>query len=161
MLSSVASDSVSSLVDFNQVSKIASVIRYDACGKSITGGYSWQGMTDELFNLANLYKFRPLILGGTSMGSGTAIHFAVRYPDDFNHPLEIAQKLNELISGSELVLISDYDEYLKFQEKYGNFSMKSVVITNRKYLCLFIYQLKQENSSNWFFLYIAHEKLEH
>ncbi|MDO8930081.1 MAG: hypothetical protein Q7W54_13985, partial [Bacteroidota bacterium] len=53
MLGSVESDSVYSLIDFNRVSKIASVIRYDACGKSVTGDYSWEGMTNELFILAN------------------------------------------------------------------------------------------------------------
>jgi 3-oxoadipate enol-lactonase len=229
MLGSVESDSVYSLVDFNQVSKIASVIQYDACGKSVTGDYSWDAMTDELFNLANLHNFGPMILGGSSMGSGTAIHFAVRYPekvkalilvtpppawemrlgvktlyekiaskadqtvlseflkkliaqsqdppeffeqkhpgtrqrlleyrlgfeplyypgiyrggaasdlppreqiakikvptliaalpDDTNHPLEIARQLNKLIAGSEMVVISDYDEFLKFQEKANN-----------------------------------------
>lgn len=229
MLGSVESDSVYSMVDFNRVSKIASVIRYDACGKSVTGDYSWDGITNELFNLVNYYKFEPMILGGTSMGSGTAIHFAVRYPervkalilvtpppawekrnsvkalynkivskadhsgnpefmrklismnpdvpdffeqenpgtwdrllefrlgfersyypqiyrggaasdfpapeeiekikvptliaafpDDLNHPLEIAQTLNNLIAGSEMVVISNYDDYRKFQEKVNN-----------------------------------------
>ncbi|MDO9615073.1 MAG: alpha/beta hydrolase [Bacteroidota bacterium] len=233
MLGSVESDSVYSLIDFNRVSKIASVIRYDACGKSVTGDYSWEGMTNELFILANHYKLGPIILGGTSMGSGTAIHFAARYPekvkalilatpppawekrkgvkalydkiaskadqptlpdflrrlitlnqappdffeqenpgtrqrlleyrlgfdplyypqiyrggaasdlpapkeiekikvptliaafpDDLNHPLEMAQKLNKLISGSEMMVISDYDGYLKFQEKIREFLIK-------------------------------------
>lgn len=229
MLGSVESDSVYSMVDFNRVSEIASVIRYDACGKSATGDYSWDGMTDELYDLVNHYKFEPTILGGTSMGSGTAIHFAVRYPervkalilvtpppawekrkvvkalyskiaskadqasipefmrklismnpdlpgffeqehpgtrerlleyrlgfeplyypqiyrggavsdlpapeeiekikvptliaafpDDLNHPLEIAQTLNNLIAGSEMVIISNYADYRRFQEKVNN-----------------------------------------
>lgn len=233
MLGSVESDSVYSMVDFNRVSKIASVIRYDACGKSVTGDYSWNGMTDELLDLANHHKFGPMILGGISMGSGTAIHFAVRFPekvkalilvtpppawekrngvkalynkiaskaeqptmpnflrrlitlnqdppdffenehpgtwqrlldfrlgfdalyypqiyrggaasdlpapeeiekikvptliaafpDDLNHPLEMAQKLNNLISGSEMFIISDYDGFLKFQEKIREFLIK-------------------------------------
>ncbi|MDP2889145.1 MAG: alpha/beta hydrolase [Bacteroidota bacterium] len=233
MLGSVESDSVYSMVDFNRVSEIASVIRYDSCGKSATGDYSWNGMTNELFHLVNHYKFEPLILGGTSMGSGTAIHFAVRFPekvkalilvtpppawekrkvvkslynkiamkaeqptmpdflrrlitlnqdppdffenehpgtrqrllnsrlgfdalyypqiyrggaasdlpapeeiekikvptliaafpDDLNHPLEMAQTLNNLISGSEMFIISDYDGFLKFQEKIREFLIK-------------------------------------
>lgn len=233
MLGSVESDSVYSMVDFNRVSKIASVIRYDACGKSVTGDYSWNGMTEELLHLASHYKFEPMILGGTSMGSGTAIHFAVRYPEnvkalilvtpppawenrkgikalynkiaskaeqptmpdfmsrlitlnqdppdffeqenpgtrqslldfrlgfdalyypqiyrggaasdfpapeeiekikvptliaafpeDLNHPLEMAHKLNKLIAGSEIIVISDYDGYLKFQEKIREFLLK-------------------------------------
>jgi len=229
MLDSVESDSVYSMIDFNRVSKVVSVIRYDACGKSVAGDYSWAGMTNELLNLANHYKFEPMILGGTSMGSGTAIHFTVRYPervkalilvtpppawgkrkgvkalyhkiaskadqsgipefmrklismntdvpdffeqenpgtwerllqfrlgfepsyypqiyrggavsdlpapeeierikvptliaafpDDLNHPLEIAQTLNNLIAGSEMVIISNYADYRKFQEKVNN-----------------------------------------
>jgi 3-oxoadipate enol-lactonase len=229
MLGSVESDSVYSLVDFSQVSEISSVIRYDACGQSVTGDYSWNAMTDELFSLANQRNFGPMILGGTSMGSGTAIHFAIRYPekvkalilvtpppawemrmgvkalyekialkadqnglpeflkkligqnqdppeffeekhpgtrqrlleyrlgfqpayyasiyrggaasdlpsrelldqikvptliatfqDDINHPLEMSRQLNKLIAGSEMVVISDYDEFLKFQEKANN-----------------------------------------
>ncbi|MDP3915843.1 MAG: alpha/beta hydrolase [Bacteroidota bacterium] len=233
MLGSVESDAVYSMVDFNRVSEIASVIRYDACGKSVTGDYSWNGMTDELQDLVNHHKFGPMILGGTSMGSGTAIHFAVRFPekvnalilvtpppawekrngvkalynkiaskaeqptmpnflrrlitlnqdppdffenehpgtrqrlldfrlrfdalyypqiyrggaasdlpapeeiekikvptliaafpDDLNHPLEMAQTLNNLISGSEMFIISDYDAYLRFQEKVREFLIK-------------------------------------
>jgi pimeloyl-ACP methyl ester carboxylesterase len=229
MLGSVESDSVYSMVDFNRISEIASVIRYDACGKSVSGDYSWDGMTNELFNLVNHYKLEPMILGGTSMGSGTAIHFAVRYPervkalilvtpppawekrkgvkavynkiaskadlsgnpefmrklismnsdvpdffeqenpgtwdrllkfrlgfersyypqiyrggavsdlpspeeiekikvptliaafpDDLNHPLEIAQTLNNLIAGAEMVIISNCADYRKFQEKVND-----------------------------------------
>ena len=229
MLSSVESDSAYSLVDFDKVSKIASVIRYDVCGKSVTGNYSWDAMTDELFDLANFHHFGPMILSGMSMGSGTAIHFAVRYPEkvkalilvtpppawemrtgvkelyekiaskvsqnilpeflkriisfnldppeffeqkqpgtrqrlleyrlgfeplyypriymggaasdlppreqiaeikiptliasfpeDANHPFEIARQLNQLIAGSELIVISGYDEFLEFQEKTNN-----------------------------------------
>ena len=239
MLGSVESDSVYSMVDFNRVSEIALVIRYDACGKSVTGDYSWDGMTDELFHLVNHYKLEPMILGGTSMGSGTAIHFAVRYPervkalilvtpppawekrkgvktlynkiaskadhsgnpefmrklismnpdvpdffeqenpgtwdrllefrlgferlyypqiyrggavsdlpspeeiekikvptliaafpDDLNHPLEIAQTLNNLIVGAEMVIISNYADYRKFQEK-ANDLVSSVFSDNK------------------------------
>jgi len=239
MLNSVESDSVYSLVDFNKVAEIASVIRYDACGKSVTGNYKWDAMTAQLALLAETQKFDSMIIGGTSMGSVTALHFAViypervkalilatpppawekragvkavykkialkadqspipeflkriisinqdppdffeqkhpgtrqrmmecrlgfdplyysqiynggaasdlpsrdqiaklklptliaAYPDDANHPLEIAQELNSLIDGSELAVISNYEEYLDFQEKVKDF-VRSVSVDNK------------------------------
>ena len=239
MLGSVESDAVYSLVNFDKVSKIASVIRYDACGKSVTGNYKWDAMSDQLFHVAESQKYSSMIIGGTSMGSVTALHFAVRYPervkalilvtpppawekragvkavykkiasradqnnfpeflkrlivlypdppdffeqehpgtrqrltdyrlgfhppyysqiynggaasdlppreqlakiklptlmaafpDDANHPLEIAQELNSLIDGSELVVVSNYEEYLKFQERVKDF-ICSVVVDNK------------------------------
>lgn len=239
MLSSVESDSVYSLVDFNKVAEIAKVIRYDACGKSATGNYKWDAMTEQLFHIAEAQKYDSMIIGGTSMGSVTALHFAVKYPervkalilatpphawekrsgvrdvykkiaskadqntipeflkrlisinqdppdffeqehpgtrqrlleyrlgfeplyysqiynggaasdlpsreqiakikvptliaaypDDANHPLEIAQELNSLINSSELVIVSDYQEYLEFQEKVKDF-ICSVLVDNK------------------------------
>jgi len=81
MLNSVKSDSLYSLVNINEVSAMASVIRYDACGKSVTGNYKWDAMTDQLNGVAEAYQFDPMIVGGTSMGSVTALHFAVKYPE--------------------------------------------------------------------------------
>ena len=81
MLNSVKSDSLYSLVNFNEVAKMASVIRYDACGKSVIGNYKWDAMADHLNEMADVYKFDPVIVGGTSMGSVTALHFAVKYPE--------------------------------------------------------------------------------
>lgn len=239
MLNSVELDSLYSLVDFNKISEIASVIRYDACAKSVTGNYKWDALTDQLLQVAESQKFDSLIVGGTSMGSVTALHFAVTYPekvkalilatpphawekragikavykkiasksdqkvipeflkrlivlnpdppdffeqehpgtrerlmeyrlgfeplyysqiynggaasdlpsrdqiakiklptliaaypDDPNHPLEIAQELNSLIDGSELVVISNYEEYLKFQEMVKDF-ICSVAVNNK------------------------------
>jgi len=43
------------------------------------------------------------------------------FPDDLNHPLEMAQMLNNLIAGSEMVIISNYDQYRKFQDKIQEF----------------------------------------
>ena len=45
MLNSVESDSVYSLIDFSRLSKLASVVRYNACNKSVDGDYSWNAMT--------------------------------------------------------------------------------------------------------------------
>lgn len=81
MLNSVESDSLYSLVDLNKVAESALVTRYDACGKSVSGNYQWDAMTDQLNGVAEAYKCDPMIVGGTSMGSVTALHFAVKYPE--------------------------------------------------------------------------------
>jgi pimeloyl-ACP methyl ester carboxylesterase len=230
MLNSVESDSVYSLIDFNQISKLVSVVRYDVCNKSVTGDYSWDASTEELIRIADAQNYSSVILGGSSMGSGTAIHCTVRFPekvkalilvtpppawemragvkalyekiaskanqktipnilqriiqrnqdppefyeqrhpgarerlleyrlsfepsyysqiylggaasdfppreqiaqiavptlivalpDDVNHPLDMAQELNALIRGSELVVISDYHNYQELQKKVFEF----------------------------------------
>ena len=81
MLNSVESDSVYSLIDFNQLSKLVSVVRYDACNNSAAGDFSWPTLTDELITVFHLLNDQSMILGGCSMGSGTAIHAAVRFPE--------------------------------------------------------------------------------
>ena len=81
MLNSVESDTLYSLVDLNEVAKIASVIRYDACGKSVSGNYQWDALTEQLKQVAEACQFDSMIIAGASMGSVTALHFAVLYPD--------------------------------------------------------------------------------
>jgi len=81
MLNSVAADSIYSLVDFDRLSKKVCIIRYDAGNKSPNHDYSWTASTDELIRIADKNNLDSMILGGCSMGSGTAIHAAIRYPD--------------------------------------------------------------------------------
>ena len=81
MLNSVESDSHYSLLDLCKIAQIASLVRYDACGKSVCGNYQWDAMTDQLKVVAEVCQFDSMVLGGTSMGSVTALHFAVRYPE--------------------------------------------------------------------------------
>jgi pimeloyl-ACP methyl ester carboxylesterase len=81
MLNSVESDSLYSLVDINKLTQAASVIRYDACEKSVSGNYQWDVMTDQLKEVADICHFDSMVIGGTSMGSVTALHFAVMYPE--------------------------------------------------------------------------------
>ena len=45
----------------------------------------------------------------------------IAHPDDPNHPLETAQELNNLIKGSELTIVSAYDDYQKLQIKVQDF----------------------------------------
>lgn len=230
MLNSVESDSVYSLIDFESIQDQVSVVRYDYCDKSVNGDYSWPTLTDELIGILDAQKYEKAILGGLSMGAGTAIHAAVRFPervkalilvtpppawekrekvktvyrkiiaklkgdtipvflkriiemnqdtpgffernypgtgerllqyrlsfepqyysqiycggaasdfpsreqiakidvptlivalpDDFNHPLETAQELNNLIKRSELMIISNLDDYKKLQIRVHDF----------------------------------------
>lgn len=79
MLNSVESDSLYSLIDFHQLAPKAKVIRYDACGKSVEGDYRWDTMTNHLEKVVESGNYQPVILGGCSMGSVTALHYAVKY----------------------------------------------------------------------------------
>jgi len=230
MLNSVESDSVYSLIDFNSIQEQVSVVRYNYCDKSVNGDYSWPALTDELMGILDAHQYDKVLMGGLSMGAGTAIHAAVRFPervkalilvtpppawenrekvktvyrkiiakikgdtipvflkriiemnqdtpdffelnfpgtsrrllqfrlsfepqyysqiylggaasdfpsreqiakidvptlivalpDDTNHPLETAQELNNLIKRSELMIISNFDDYKKLQIKVNDF----------------------------------------
>lgn len=81
MLNSVESDSLYSLIDFDQLSDIVSLIRYNSCDQSPTGDYCWNAMIEELMGVADHQKYDSMILGGCSMGSGTALHAAIRFPE--------------------------------------------------------------------------------
>jgi len=81
MLNSVESDSIYSLVDINPLSNQIHLIRYNYCDKSISGDYTWDTLTNELISVADSQNLNQMILGGTSMGSGIALHAAVRFPE--------------------------------------------------------------------------------
>lgn len=81
MLNSVESDSLYSLIDLHQAARKAKIIRYDACGKSVEGDYRWDTMTDQLAQVIETNHYEPVIIGGTSMGSVTALHYTVKYPE--------------------------------------------------------------------------------
>lgn len=230
MLNSVESDSLYSLINLHQAAQKLKLIRYDACGKSVEGDYRWDTMTNHLAKVVESGDYNSAIIGGTSMGSVTALHYAVKYPEkvkalilvtpppawekreavkavyrkiaskcnanaipdflrrlisitqdppefyeqeypgtrqklmdyrlsfdplyypqiymggaasdlpsreqiaaikvptlivalpeDENHPLEIAEELNSLMTNSSLEVISNYKEYLKLQQKVGEF----------------------------------------
>ncbi|HZL09496.1 MAG TPA: alpha/beta hydrolase [Prolixibacteraceae bacterium] len=81
MLNSVEADSLYSMINLNELSKEVSVIRYNYCDKSAVGNYTWPVLTDELFRVADALNFNRVVLGGMSMGSGTVVHAAVRFPE--------------------------------------------------------------------------------
>jgi len=81
MLNSVESDSLYSLIDFTRISQIMTVVRYNIGNKSPSSEYTWDASTDELLRVANSQNYKAMVLAGQSMGSGTAIHAAVRFPE--------------------------------------------------------------------------------
>jgi len=81
MLNSVESDSVYSLIDFESIQNQVSVVRYNYFDKSIDGDYSWPALTNELISVLDDQKYEKVLMGGLSMGAGTAIHAAVQFPE--------------------------------------------------------------------------------
>jgi len=81
MLNSVESDSIYSLINFEAVAKQVQLIRYDSCDKSANGDYSWDAMVEELNKIIDSLGNEKVMLGGVSMGSGTALYTAIRYPE--------------------------------------------------------------------------------
>lgn len=81
MLGSVESDSIYSLVNLQQLSQQVKLIRYDVCDKAPDGDYSWPAMVNELSTVIHPLDGEKVMLGGISMGSGTALFAALRYPE--------------------------------------------------------------------------------
>lgn len=81
MLGSVESDSIYSLVDLHRLSQLVKLIRYDACDKSPDGDFSWPAMVNELSHVIQSLNGEEIMLGGISMGSGTALFTALRNPE--------------------------------------------------------------------------------
>lgn len=81
MLNSVESDSLYSMVDFNRLAQQVKLIRYNACDKAVNGDYSWNGLVEECKSVIDSLDNDKVILGGMSMGSGTALYTAIRYPE--------------------------------------------------------------------------------
>ena len=81
MLNSVESDSVYSLIDFEKLAQQLQLVRYNAGDQSATADYSWNGLVEELSGIIDHLGDEKAILGGVSMGSGTALYTAIRYPE--------------------------------------------------------------------------------
>lgn len=81
LLNSFEADSLYSLIDFKELSQLVSVVQYDYRDKAVDGDYTWPALCDELSGIANSLNQEQIILGGLSMGAGTILHFATRYPE--------------------------------------------------------------------------------
>lgn len=81
MLNSVESDSLYSMVDFKLLAQQVKLIRYNACDKAVNGDYSWNGLVEECNTIIDSLNEEKVVLGGMSMGSGTALYTAIRYPE--------------------------------------------------------------------------------
>jgi pimeloyl-ACP methyl ester carboxylesterase len=81
MLNSVELDSVYSLVDFEQLAELCTLIRYNYCNKLPDGTFTWEYLTEELQLVLDNQHVEKSVLGGLSMGAGIALHAAVNYPE--------------------------------------------------------------------------------
>lgn len=81
LLNSVEADSLYSLIDFEKLSELVSVVQYDYRDKAVDGDYTWPALCEELSGVADSFNQEKLVLGGLSMGAGTILHFATRYPE--------------------------------------------------------------------------------
>ncbi|MFA5326832.1 MAG: alpha/beta hydrolase [Prolixibacteraceae bacterium] len=81
LLNSIEADSLYSLIDFNKLSELVSLVRYDYRNKAADGDYTWPALCDELTEVAGSLNQEKLLLGGLSMGAATILHFATRFPE--------------------------------------------------------------------------------
>lgn len=81
LLNSVEADSLYSLIDFSKLSELVALVRYDYRNKAADGDYTWLALCNELAEVADSMNQEKLLLGGLSMGAGTILHFATRFPE--------------------------------------------------------------------------------
>jgi esterase/lipase len=71
---------------------IESVILYTARGHGTTNGwqetaesdpeqFSWNRLADDMVNAGTYFGYEQLVVGGSSMGSATALYAAIKYPE--------------------------------------------------------------------------------
>jgi len=74
-------------IDWSVVRQVADVLRYDARGHGASGftddpaGYGWDQLALDQLALCDHLGIRQAIVGGASMGAGTALHVAVHSPE--------------------------------------------------------------------------------
>ncbi len=75
------------IIPWDQLSRTCQLIRYDARGHGQSGAtldpqkYVWKNLADDMLAIADHLKIDQFIAGGSSMGTGTSIWVAVKYPD--------------------------------------------------------------------------------
>ncbi|MEM9561787.1 MAG: alpha/beta hydrolase [Actinomycetota bacterium] len=75
------------LIDWDRAAESLDVIRYDARGHGRSGytsdpaGYGWDALALDQLALADHLDLGRVVVGGASMGAGTALHVAVRAPE--------------------------------------------------------------------------------
>jgi 3-oxoadipate enol-lactonase len=90
LTSSRANDERMGLADFSLVGGKARLIAYDARGHGQSSGtadiadYTWSVLADDMIALADHFSpDAPVTVIGSSMGTGTALHAAVKRPERF------------------------------------------------------------------------------
>lgn len=86
LLGSMAQDRDGGVLAWRDLTDLAQVIRYDARGHgaSDTHGtpedFCWDSLARNMWEVADAHTTAPVILGGASMGCGTALHAACQRP---------------------------------------------------------------------------------
>lgn len=82
MLSSIKSDSLNPLLDFESIKQFAKVIRYNYRDKCENSDYTWKSLSEELSQIIVRHKIKSPVLGGLSMGVGTILHYVTSNQND-------------------------------------------------------------------------------
>ena len=87
LMGSMDADDASGILDFEHLSRLTRLIRFDARGHGESSGsinpleYRWDKQAEDVWAIADHYApGEKVILGGASMGSATALHAALKYP---------------------------------------------------------------------------------
>ena len=87
LMGSMAQDLEGGVLAWRDLTDVARVIRFDARGhgRSDSAGvpedYSWAGQARTLWQVADYFSEKQVVLGGASMGSAVSLHAACLYPE--------------------------------------------------------------------------------
>jgi len=87
LLGSMAQDLDGGVLAWRDLTDIARVIRFDARGHGLSGNagdpedFRWDNLARDMWEVAESYTDDTVILGGASMGCGTALHAACQRPE--------------------------------------------------------------------------------
>ena len=56
-------------------------IGWQETSESDRSQFSWSRLADDMMGVANYYGYSQIVVGGSSMGSATALYAAIKYPD--------------------------------------------------------------------------------
>ena len=86
LMGSMDQDDAADLFDWDEIASANRLLRYDARGHGRSEatldprGYRWPEMARDLWSLADACNAPTAVIGGLSMGCGTALHAAVEAP---------------------------------------------------------------------------------
>ena len=87
LMSSMAADDAAPWIQWNQISDLIKLVRYDARGHGQSeaspdlADYHWSALAQDMLALAEQVGFETFIAGGQSMGCATSIYAALAAPE--------------------------------------------------------------------------------